>query len=139
MFDDPRLDGYRQAHSEFGVSVDENRIFCNTDISLISDIAKKILDMGTTALFASLDALAIKFLKEFKTLNVKIPEDIALAGFGNEKYTEIIEPSLTTYIIYYEHMATYLVNMLLECINSSAPKHTILLPGKLLPRKSTLG
>ena len=47
------------------------------------------------AVFAAGDKLTTGFLRYFKAKGVRIPEQIALAGFSNLDLTDLLNPSLT--------------------------------------------
>ncbi len=49
-----------------------------------------------TALFAPMDALAIRVLETFRELGLRVPQDVAVAGFDNVEFSEFTQPPLTT-------------------------------------------
>jgi len=59
--------------------------------------AKKAVQLkNIDAIHVANDTAAIGAMKYFKSIGVKIPEDIAIVGFNNDPISAVIEPSLTT-------------------------------------------
>ena len=48
------------------------------------------------AVFVSSDLCAANIMMELKKNGIKIPSDIAFAGFNNDPYSKLVEPGLTT-------------------------------------------
>lgn len=48
------------------------------------------------AIFAVNDPVAVGVIKRLKELNIKVPDQIGIAGFSNNPITEMISPALTT-------------------------------------------
>lgn len=94
-----RLRGYKQALSDHGLNFDENLIFYNNlsdqaGIEVAEAIKKmKILPDG---IFSSNDSCAVSCIRELKLFGIKIPSEIAVAGFNNDPLSKVIEPNLTT-------------------------------------------
>ena len=49
-----------------------------------------------TALFAGMDALAIRALETLRELKLRVPQDVAVAGFDNVEFSQFTQPPLTT-------------------------------------------
>jgi DNA-binding LacI/PurR family transcriptional regulator len=49
-----------------------------------------------TALFAGMDMLAIRAMETLRELELRVPEDVAVAGFDNVEFAEFTLPPLTT-------------------------------------------
>ena len=62
------------------------------------DIAARFLsdNIHPEVFFCSCDNVAYGVIKYLKSVNIRIPDEIAVAGFTDELYAELIEPSLTT-------------------------------------------
>ena len=101
---DERMDGYRDALQEKGLSFDPARVYEVTSDSILDGayIANKILSIGSggerpTAIFSPVgDMTAIGMIKEFKKRGLRIPEDIAVVGYDDVPAAEVVEPALTT-------------------------------------------
>ncbi|HEY4147335.1 MAG TPA: LacI family DNA-binding transcriptional regulator [Chitinophagaceae bacterium] len=94
-----RLEGYRQALTEYGLPYREDRVIVN-DLSSDAAIAagRQILEMSPRpdGLFATQDLCAAICIRTLKEGGMKIPEDIAVVGFNNDVVSTIVEPTLTT-------------------------------------------
>lgn len=96
-----RLSGYQQA-------LKDNKIPFNEKLVIISNLteadgikaAEMILKMKPKerpdAVFASNDTAAVHCMIHLKAAGIKIPADIAFAGFNNDPISKIAEPNLTT-------------------------------------------
>lgn len=94
-----RKEGYLEALKEYGIPESEARIYVtdltpegNRKISLQMIAEKDRPD----AVFAMIDPLAIDLMTVLKEKDVKIPDEIALAGFTNNPTSAVVDPSLTT-------------------------------------------
>ena len=138
---DPRHKAYLKAHEDRNLQVRED-LFFSLPLTARNgvDICRKIISNKATAVFAISDALAATILEGFKFLGVKVPDDIALAGCGNDRYSSVMGPTLTTYGFPYSNLPTHLAEFIVDRIQSpSAAIRTAILMGKLIARESTLG
>lgn len=83
---------------------------------------------------------AIEVILELKRRGIKIPTEIAVAGFGDEWLADVIEPSLTTYNLHPFEVGYQTAKLFLERILH--PENQILEPitikGDLIIRQSSL-
>lgn len=94
-----RLRGYRQALSDHGIPYDENLVFVNNlQETACVEAIRSIIEMNPRpdAIFSSNDTCAVVCMRELKMAGIKIPHDMAIAGFNNEIVSTVIEPNLTT-------------------------------------------
>ncbi|MCH6235589.1 LacI family DNA-binding transcriptional regulator [Cognataquiflexum rubidum] len=95
-----RFLGYQSALEENGIPFDQDLVVeisdFNADYS--SDAFKELwkLDIRPDAVFCFADILAIGVLAVSKELGIKIPTELAIAGFGNDDITKYVSPSITT-------------------------------------------
>jgi LacI family transcriptional regulator len=93
------------------------------------------------AIFAASDYMAMGVIKALQESGLKVPQDVAVAGYSNEPFAALISPSLTTVEQYSEEIGKTAARLLLDEIESglefSVPRKTVLTP-KLLIRESTL-
>jgi len=138
---DARYKAYIRAHHDRGLDVDNSlNFYLPVRARSGVDICRKIMESDATAVFASCDALAATILEGFKLLGVNIPGKIALAGCGNDRYTSVMGPTLTSYGFPYSNVPRHLADFILERIeNPASALRTAILIGKLIPRESTLG
>ena len=95
-----RLRGYKDALTENGMKVDENLILhCDSgSFEEGKSVTSKALSakIGIDAIFANNDPIAMGAMMAIKEKGLKIPEDIAIVGFSNWFFGELMEPSLTS-------------------------------------------
>ena len=73
--------------TESGLTIEDGRLKMQQLLSL-----KEKPD----AIYAAGDYAALGALQVLKEQNIQIPEEIALVGFGNEPFTDIVTPSITS-------------------------------------------
>ncbi len=94
-------------------------------------------DPLTQAIFFSADATAISALLECNRRGIKIPEQIALCGFGNYDLADSTMPALTTVAVPFEKVGELAAQAILDRIeNASEETARIILPLQLLRRGS---
>ena len=140
-----RLKGYKQALRDHKISFDEKLVLISKlNEETGTDAAKLIIKMATKrpdAVFAANDTAAVYCMMKLKEAGIRIPEDVAFAGFNNDPISKIIEPNLTTvnYSGYDvgEAAVTSLINHL-NGISSVKTTNTIILRSDLIIRESSL-
>ncbi|MCX6332746.1 MAG: LacI family DNA-binding transcriptional regulator [Bacteroidia bacterium] len=138
-----RFRGYRQALVDDNIEFDQSLIFV-TDMSGQAgmETAQKILKMKSRpdGIFTANDTTAVSAIVELEKSGIKIPEEIAVAGFNNEPISQVVHPNLTT--VDYpareigEIAATSLINKLKNSAN--ADLSTIVLKHNLIVRDSSV-
>lgn len=137
-----RKEGYLEALKEFGIPEKDSRVYI-TDLTF--EMNRKItLDMlqeqdRPDAIFAMIDPLAVEVMMILKENGVRIPEDIALAGFTNNPTSAVVEPSLTTVSQPGYEMGQLAANHLLDQLDElvSDDPQTFVLLTTLVARNST--
>ncbi|WP_373497231.1 LacI family DNA-binding transcriptional regulator [Aquiflexum sp.] len=137
-----RKEGYLEALAEYGISEEESRVYV-TDLT--QEMNRQVtLDMlGSEdipdAIFAMIDPLAVDVMMVLKEKGIKIPEQIALAGFTNNPTSAVVDPSLTTVSQPGYEMGQLAANHLLDQLDeivSDDPQSFVLLT-TLVERNST--
>jgi LacI family transcriptional regulator, fructose operon transcriptional repressor len=73
-----------------------------------------------------------------RALNLSLPGDLALAGFDNEPWTELVEPGLTVIEQPVSEIGARAMRLLFERIdNPDQPVRKVVLTGRLVARGST--
>lgn len=138
-----RKEGYLEALAEFGIPEKDSKVYVS---DLTTEMNRKVtLDMLKEkelpdAIFAMIDPLAIDIMIALKDSGIKIPEQIALAGFTNNPTSAVVEPSLTTISQPGYEMGQLAANHLLDQLDdivSDEPQSFVLLT-TLIERKSSL-
>ena len=126
-----RLDGYKTALYDNGITVDENLIIegdylPENGYTATTQLLK--LDNQPTAIMASNDFTAFSAMEASRDHGLEIPEDISIIGFDDIPQARIVHPKLTTVAQPLEKMGRVAVKLLLEHIKdpSLAPKHLTL-------------
>lgn len=94
-----RLKGYKHALIENGLPYDEKLIFINNlseQAGVEASHALLKMNPRPDAIFIANDSCAVSCMRELKLAGLKIPHDIAVAGFNNDPVSKVIEPNLTT-------------------------------------------
>jgi LacI family transcriptional regulator len=139
-----RLAGYKQALADHQIPFDEKNIVINNlSQEAGTQAAAAILQMNPLpdAVFVANDNCAVGCMLALKKAGIRIPQDMAFAGFNNDPVSTVIEPNLTT--INYpgykmgEMAAASLINHL-NGVNSIDTTNTILLRSELIIRASSL-
>lgn len=138
-----RHEGYRQALEKNNLAYDKNLVMTS---KLSKDdgyrLARKIVNElhGVDGIFSANDFAAIGVMNYLKSTGVKIPEDIAIAGFSNEPTSAVIEPSLTTVDQSGTEIGRLACRLLLDYFengNTLINDSTIMVQPKLIVRDST--
>ncbi len=137
-----RKEGYLKALTEYGISEDE-AIIKISDLTLEGNrkVAKEISEMKPRpdGVFCMIDPVAVDVLTYWKTIGVKVPEEICLAGFTDNPTAAVVEPPLTTVSQPGYEMGRLAVCHLLDQLEGLASDDpiSIVLETTLVPRKST--
>lgn len=94
-----RIRGYVDALKKYELPVESDLLIeCNLTIEDGRNQMKALLklDQKPDAVYAASDAAALGALQILKERNIKIPAEIKLVGFGNEPFTELVSPSIST-------------------------------------------
>jgi LacI family transcriptional regulator len=140
-----RLRGYKQALIDNNISFDEKLVqISKLNEESGTEVAKYILKSTgrkPDGVFAANDTAAVFCMIKLKEAGIRIPSDIAFAGFNNDPISKIIEPNLTTvnYSGYDvgEAAVTNLINHLTG-IPGTKTVNTIILRSDLIIRASSL-
>jgi LacI family transcriptional regulator len=99
-----RLRGYRDALIHNQLPFEEDMIIhCDTTLQNGIEAAKTLLQFSTSVpgkqlpdgIFTVSDMVGIGAMLAIKDMGLRIPDDIAVAGFANDRYSSFFEPSLT--------------------------------------------
>ena len=132
--------GYRNVLRASGIRVDERRMIKveNSIEGGYIGTKKMLADHRPEALFCTSDEIAYGAMEALKDMGFGIPGDVAIAGFGNDRMSNLIEPKLTTVELPYRKMGIYGARVLFDLIEGSVddgPRH-IMLRSKMRIRKS---
>ncbi|MDT3405239.1 LacI family DNA-binding transcriptional regulator [Mucilaginibacter terrae] len=141
-----RFAGFKKALEDYQMTFDEN-LLIQTDLTLQAgiDAAKQILAMENRpdAVFVTNDACAVSCMQELKRNGIRIPQDIAFAGFNNDTEASIIEPNLTTVDYKGYQMGEVAAQILLDRLNQTdngllKTSNKLIQPSEIIIRDSSL-
>ncbi len=116
-----RKQGYLNALEKRGIEIDEKLITSN-NLSYEAGVesVKRTMKLKNPpdAIFAAGDYVALGALNWLKKNNYRIPEDIGVVGYSNEKFTNYISPSLTSVDQHSMEMGRYAAKTFFDLIKS---------------------
>lgn len=141
-----RLEGYRQALRHYGLQVPARYVLTrphgdDAGDTTGYDVMKKLLSLRPLpdAVFCHNDPTALGAMKAILDAGLKIPEDIAIVGCGNVRYSDCLRVPLTTIDQDCQAIGERAARLALNLLESKTPPQpeTILLEPKLVVRDST--
>lgn len=112
-------------------------ITVQTGYDMGEEIFKLIKENNSTVVFASEDSLAIGFISYCYDNGLKVPQDISVAGFGDDLIASIYRPALTTIEEpYYDMGAISMRKLIKELRNEEKLKDVTILPSRIVERGS---
>ncbi|GAB1454637.1 LacI family DNA-binding transcriptional regulator [Draconibacterium sp.] len=138
-----RQKGYCDALKEAGLEVIESLIINNSLSREEGTLSiQKLLrnEIKPDAIFCANDTTALSVIIYLKDFGIKVPEDIAIVGFSNEPFSEVVTPSISTVkqpgFMIGQKAAQLLIQQILH--NNTAPNYeTIVMPTELIIRNSS--
>ena len=137
-----RKDGMKLALRQEGLILRSEDIYSfDTGITGCFDNLLQNLTSGDvpTAFFADNDNLAIDVIKIIKSAGFRIPEDISIIGFDDDKICQVIEPRLTTMHVHKDVIGASAIKVLVDDIeNNNRVNAKYLILTDLIIRESVL-
>ena len=135
-----RVTGYQRAMRRAGLKVDH--LVVDGDFTRQSGVsaAAELLDAGVDAIFCANDSSASGALETIRASGLRVPEDVALAGFDDVEFAAHLEPPLTTVRQALRQHGMEAARTLLQLLGdpSHAPRR-VLMPTELVIRQSSVG
>lgn len=93
-----RKKGFEDAIIQSGLMFSENQVFLADKFESATEVIENLIVLGNLpdGIFAVNDLTALGAMRALKKHNIRIPEDIGLAGFGNGQNAILTDPPLTT-------------------------------------------
>lgn len=137
-----RLKGYQQALKDHKITFSDRLLYISnlseTDGTLAAEnILKMQKKERPDAVFSSNDTAAVHCLIRLKAEGVRIPDDIAFAGFNNDPISKVVEPNLTTVNYSGYSMGEIAVTNIINHISGIRSVQTIVLRSDLIVRASS--
>ena len=138
-----RYQGYKAAHENSKIPVDNkwvviDELYPSRESGYSATQKLTNFSKDFTAIFACNDAMAIGALQFLKEHDVRVPEEISIIGFDDVEADLSIDPPLTTMAVPKVDMGIEAIKLMLDMlINKSTLPRKVLMPAKLIVRKST--
>ncbi|AJR03716.1 LacI family DNA-binding transcriptional regulator [Siansivirga zeaxanthinifaciens] len=138
-----RIKGYIDAVKKHHLPL-ENELLLESSLT-IEDGREKMLQLlalenRPDAVYISADYAALGALQVLNENNIKVPEDIALVGFGNEPFTAMTTPSITSINQHSDNIGKQAALTFLERVKNPGIKQTLnkyILNAELIVRESS--
>lgn len=133
-----RIEGFRSAMSEAGVSPSEQMVITTSDLDRADEVTAAVLAAGEppTALAADSDELAIGVLAACSRVGLRVPDDLSLIGFDDHALAERM--GLSTVAQPVEALGTQAATMALAlAAGDTLPREVVLVPTRLVLRRTT--
>lgn len=134
-----RVEGYRQAMEEAGVTVCPDWIVPSTfGIDAGADAAEQLMNLKDrpTAIFAVNDNTAIGALSGLSRLGISVPDDVSVVGYNDIPIVSHLPTPLTTLRVPFEQIASNTLDLLTSSAISADDRIRVSAP-TLIPRKSS--
>ena len=133
-----RLQGYLLALRDHGITPDPNLIVEADFTEAGGDAAMgRLLPFRPDAVFGASDVMVVGALRAIREVGLRVPEDIAVAGFDDVPIATLIDPPLTTVHQPITRAGTVAVETLVELVkHPHSPARRIILPTEIIIRSS---
>ncbi|MEG0357438.1 MAG: LacI family DNA-binding transcriptional regulator [Christensenellaceae bacterium] len=136
-----RLDGYKKAQIDAGITPDESIIIVEKDahdkVERGLMLGRKLNGKDIDAVFASTDVIAIGVLRALAEMKARVPKDVAVVGYDNIPMAAMSTPALTTVTQSVDMLAEIAVAELVRQMNGEKCRSEVLLKPELIVREST--
>ncbi|MDX1283475.1 MAG: LacI family DNA-binding transcriptional regulator [Draconibacterium sp.] len=138
-----RQDGYCKALKEAELEIDESLIRNNNLTRVDGTRAIKHLLKNKNrpdAIFCANDTTALSTIIHIQSIGLNVPNDIAIVGFSNEPFSEVVTPSISTIKQPGFLMGQKAAKLIIQQINSKKIEtnfETITMPTELIVRNSS--
>jgi LacI family transcriptional regulator len=136
----PRIDGYKQALAQRGLTIEDKNIIHSQGFSFkdgftgLQGLLEQSPDL--TAVFAASDALAMGAISSAYKLGIKIPEHLSIIGYDNLPMAEMAIPPLTTVAQPLEQMGMVAAEMLFTMMDQGRRVESRIMPHSVIERES---
>ena len=133
-----RRDGYIAAMRRHGLEPDYREVEPTAEAAIATVEQWLTSPSRPDALVASNSLLLMGALKAARSAGLAIPGELALAGFDNERWTELVEPGVTVVEQPVEEMGRAAMSLLLERLRMpELPVRRLVMTGRCVVRGST--
>jgi DNA-binding LacI/PurR family transcriptional regulator len=134
-----RETGYRQALEMHGIPFDPQLVLAGDFERTVAQASlEKFLAAGTPfdAVFSGDDESAVGVLTALHAAGKRIPEDVSVVGFDDQRMSAYLNPPLTTVRAPTEEVGRMAAQQLVKLIRTSHAEELVLLPTEIIFRRS---
>lgn len=134
-----RYRGYTSALTKLGLPLEENLLQtdCDYTISYGFLAAKRLLDQGADAIFSANSMLTMGLIKCLNQQKILVPAEVAIIGFDDYDWTEIVSPPITAVRQDSYQMGCVAAQTLVTLLDGKIPQqNNIVIPSTLTLRRS---
>ncbi|MDR6225088.1 LacI family DNA-binding transcriptional regulator [Desmospora profundinema] len=134
----PRVEGYKQALSDYGIPIHEESIVYTDGFGFqqgqesFPRIAEKLPEV--TAVFAASDEMAVGAMSAAYQLGIQIPDQLSIIGYDNLKIAEMSIPPLTTVAQPLYQMGEVAAKLLNEMLRTGSSVESRIMPHHIVER-----
>ncbi|GAA4238360.1 LacI family DNA-binding transcriptional regulator [Postechiella marina] len=138
-----RIRGYRDSLKKFDLPIEDDLITeSNLRIEDGRRIMKQLLELPNRpdAVYAASDYAALGALQTMQSMNINVPNEIALVGFSNESFTSLVTPSISSIEQHSSKIGELTAKTFLKRINNPNEKvslNKMILDAELIVRDSS--
>jgi DNA-binding LacI/PurR family transcriptional regulator len=131
--------GYREALEKHGLPFDPSLVAPGDFARAVAQTSVANLIAGGVifdAVFAGDDEAAVGALQALRTAERRVPQDVAVVGFDDQRLAAVLNPPLTTVCARTEEVGRLATQQLIRLIRTGAADALTLLPTELVIRRS---
>jgi len=135
-----RKHGYIEALHENRIQIDRSHVECHKidfDTAYESMLRLLSLPVPPDAVLAFNDIISFAVMEAIKSRGLRIPQDVALIGFTDEKHAEFVTPKLSAIMDQAHETGVRVCQLLLNNINGDKTIHKEIVPMILKIRESS--
>lgn len=132
-----RIKGYRQAIIDFGLSFNEDWIHIGNPENIY--FVKQMIKSGATNIICGNDNYAFNVIKQCRTLDIKVPQDLRVTGFDDLEFAKYCYVPLTTIAQPCKDLGRVAIETMISRIKTPLSlARKIMLSAKLIERESSI-
>jgi LacI family transcriptional regulator len=137
---DDRVVGFRRAMDRARLAYDELIVEGDFSQERGAVAAAELLDRDVDAIFCANDSTAEGALEAVRARGLRVPDDVALAGFDNLEFAAHLDPPLTTMAQGVQQQGAEAAHALFRLLQEpEGGPQRVILPTELVIRQSTVG
>ena len=135
-----RFKGFRAAHEDMGLSIDESLVYLDVENNAkIDEAMEDILSKNVEGIVCMDDGFVGEVLKVCTEKNVRVPDDIKIASFYDSTFLENSRPPVTSLRFNDRNLGAVTATALIRTIEGEKVSSQMLKNHEIMLRKSTEG